>query len=360
MPRWLKITLVLFAVLAVLITAGSFAIARVPALKAGVITPLAFLNIMVQQGAWRPLQILTPQPELETHAIESSSGRKLETRVWVPRALWQNRFPATVIYTPFIGGGLEDPRLVNLASTFARAGIVSLAFWRSGDPLVASEKDIADVVSAFRFLAEHPAVRPEAVGLVGISYGAGPVMLAAADPRIRGDVRFIVSHAGYYDLENVLRFIVAGEYGYGEIRGKLEPNRYGHEILSRTLEHLGVDDATAKAFTETPENFDENLAELPELRELARRLSPAEVIAELRAERLYILHAANDAFIPYTESLRLRDALSNRLPVRFQLIDVFEHGTPRPPTLENLRRYWIPNFTKSLTFLYTLLRETYE
>ncbi len=366
---------VAFLVLVPLVTSGWLA-RETSAGRAAVMTPVVFLNVMVQTGEWRPLNLVTRRPTVEEHAIESPSGRKLTLRIWIPRPLLGlkpgTRTPAALIYTPFIGGGLEDPRLVNLADAFSRAGIASLTLWDDDDSLVASERDIQDVVAAFQFLAAHPAVRREALGLVGISYGNGPVILAAADPAIREDVRFIVSHAGYYNLENVLRFIMTGEYEYGEIRGKAEPNRYGHEILSRTLERLGVDDAAAKAFTESPKDFEKNLRALPKLRELAQHLSPARVIGELRADRIYLIHATDDTFIPYTESMRLRDAFTRQnfaeqnlggrarlTTVRFQLIDVFEHGTPRKPTLENLRRYWIPNFAKAVGFLYTLLRETY-
>ncbi len=371
MSRRLRIAFIAIVLFAALAALGFFAVSRIPALRAGVMTPLVFFNFLVQDGAWRPLEVLTPSPRRERTVLESPSGRRLDAALWIP-ARARGPAPAAVIYTPFIGGGLEDPRLKNLAETFARAGIVSLAFWRDRDPLVASPKDIDDVVAAFRFLQQHPSVRPDAVGLVGISYGAGPALVAAARPEIRDAVSFVMSHAGYYDLENVLRFIVTGEYEYGDIRGKLEPNRYGHEILSRTLEALGVDDATAKNFTESPQDFDENFERLPRLRELVERLSPSEVAGELRAEHVYIIHATDDTFIPYTESLRLRDAFTRlsfagqnlggragRLQVRFQLIDIFEHGTPRPPTIENLRRHWIPNLAKSIGFLYALLRETY-
>ena len=50
------------------------------------------------------------------------------------------------------------------------------------------------------FLAEQATrVRPDRVGLMGISYGAGPTLIAAADPRIAARVDFVLSHGGYFD-----------------------------------------------------------------------------------------------------------------------------------------------------------------
>ena len=48
--------------------------------------------------------------------------------------------------------------------------------------------------------------RSTRIGLAGFSVGGALSIVAAADPRIRDDVRLVYSFGGYYDAFGVLRF----------------------------------------------------------------------------------------------------------------------------------------------------------
>src|SRR3972149_3263126 len=55
--------------------------------------------------------------------------------------------------------------------------------------------------------------RPEGgspTGILGFSFGAGPALLAAADPAIRDQIALVGSFGGYWDLANVIGFITTG------------------------------------------------------------------------------------------------------------------------------------------------------
>ena len=60
--------------------------------------------------------------------------------------------------------------------------------------------------------------------MMGISYGVGPMLLAAADARVRDRVNVIVSFGGYGDLRAVLLFLLTGYYDYGAEEGYLRPD----------------------------------------------------------------------------------------------------------------------------------------
>jgi dipeptidyl aminopeptidase/acylaminoacyl peptidase len=221
-----------------------------------------------------------------------------------------------IIYTPFIGGGLEDERLVNLAETWARAGFVVAVPWRESDTLIVSTKDIEDLVVTIEYVAENFNVKQ--VGLFGISYGAGPTFAAAADSRVRDVVPFVISLNGYGDLNEVIRFISTGEYSYGEIAGTLTPHSYPGEILEATLQ-AGI-----------------------RLNRLGDALSPIEQLEQVDAD-IYIVHSTADIFIPYTESMRLHDAARREgLKSKLLLTEFVEHGTYRPLSPVTIWRYYLP------------------
>jgi dipeptidyl aminopeptidase/acylaminoacyl peptidase len=333
-----------------------FAILTISSVTTVFKTAMVWVDIFVPQSE-QLLDFFIHIPSPEKYSIESKSGRILPAHLYLPPG--KDKIPAMIIYVPFIGGGIEDPRLVNVAKSFARAGFAVLIPSRSEDKLVMSAKDKEDVVSLFLFLEEHPRVNPNRVGLIGASYGSGPVIMAAADEEIRERVRFVMSAAGYYDFKNTLRFIVTGSYSYRGIEGKLEPWFYTREILKETLVHHQINDNLFEKFISQPKLFEELFKKTPEIRELGSQLSPSTVIDDVQA-RFFVFHSTDDILIPYTESMRLADALRDRVPVKFALLSMLEHGIPRPFTLKNIRQYYLSSIFDSYIFLYHLLSEQWR
>ncbi len=314
------------------------AILLIPLIRVGLKTIAVAVNVLIPQGDWRPLQWLTETPLQEKQEIQSVDGRTLTLYMYRPAA--KKPRSALIIYTPLIGPGPQDPRLINLADTFVRSGFVAVIPWRFEDQQIITPKDIGDVVSTALFLKNHPELKIEKLGLMGLSYGNGPTIAAAADPRIRDDVSFVVSFGGYYDLQNAAQFLATGNFSYGTIEGNLEPADYARDILKNTLAYHGL----------TEENF----LESTEFAELRRVLSPSQYIERSAAE-FFILHSTDDRYIPYTESMRLRDALSGRVPTQFALTTIFEHGDYKPLTWQNIRRLYLPTAGDFYKFLYLIL-----
>jgi pimeloyl-ACP methyl ester carboxylesterase len=228
------------------------------------------------------------------------------------------------MYTPLIGGGLDDKRLVNLAETFARANFpvaIPLSHTKSDG---ISADDIDDVVAAAELLLNDTAK----VGLFGISYGNGPVFAAAADRRLKDKVVFLVSLNGMYDLQHVTDFIQTGSFAYGPISGSLTPHAFTKEVLDK-----------ARRANSIPEGAD--FVQSEPFQKLRAALSPANHI-ETVTFPVFLIHATHDIFIPYTESLRLRDALKSRVPTSFILTDVIEHGAYHKLTPTNLVQRYLP------------------
>lgn len=299
------------------------------------------INLLIPEGNWRPLEIFTRAPVREEHIIESTSGRTLKIHLYRPKSLLQKPPSAIVIYTPFAGDGLDDPRLINILKTFAQAGFITAIPWRAKDALVVSEKDIGDVVSTVNFLKQRQSLGISSFGILGISYGTGPAIAAAHEPEIKDLVRFIISFGGYYDLENMLDFIFTGSFEYKDVSGKLEPDPYTYEVFEKTLTRLGLKR--------------EGLKNSPEFQKTRERISPRHIIGQTRAE-YFIMHSTDDTLIPYTESMRLYDALKEKgASVHFALVSAFEHGVYKKLNFENFRRYYLSTFKDFYNFLYVII-----
>ena len=294
--------------------------------------------------------------------------------------------------------GKDDERIVWLADLLARSGFTVLTPDFLGfKSLTLRTSDVEELVASIQYLAERrDDVAAGRVGLIGFSYGAGPTIVAAADPRVRDRVKFVVSFGGYSDLLNVITFVTTGYYEFGEVRGRTVPNEYARWIFLRyNLELIGsardrqilkeiaeaktrnpAVDAGPLAATLGPEgratyellvNRDpERVPTLvgtlsPSVREHVRFLSPSRVIRDLRA-RLFVVHSDPDDFMPVTESLRLVAALESRGNVHLTVLTVFDHVRPNFPrlSLDSLFRVYIPEGGKLFRLVFDLVRQRHQ
>ena len=291
--------------------------------------------------------------------------------------------------------GKDDERIVWLADLLARSGFTVLTPDFLGfKSLTVRTSDVEELVASVQHLAGRPEdVAGGRVGLIGFSFGAGPTIIAAADPRVRNLVPFVVSFGGYHDLLDVITFVTTGYYEFGDLRGRILPNEYtrwiflrynlelissarDREILREITEAKAKNpawDAASLATTLGQEGraayellLNRDPAKVPALveglspsiREHIRFLSPSRVIRDLRA-RLLIIHSNPDDFMPMTESLRLAAALKSRGDVHLALLRVFNHVQPNFPklSLDSFFRIYIPEGGKVFWLIFDLVRQ---
>jgi len=278
------------------------------------------------------------------------SGRTLRADLYHPPA----PRGALVLIHGLSFSGRRQPDLARLARLIAERGqlvlvphIEGLARFRLGGA------EVEDI----RAVADYARRRWGAVGLAGFSFGAGPVLLAAADIP---DLRVVGSFGGYADLRHVVSFVTTGVHRWDGRRhvARQEPyNRWklfallagfvGSEPDGVRLEAIAArrlanpDDDTgalearldiegravlALVMNEREEAVEGLLAALPlPARQALERLSPLSAVGRVRAP-LLIAHGARDPSIPYTESLRL--AASARRQVRLTIFETFHHTGP--------------------------------
>jgi hypothetical protein len=301
----------------------------------------------------------TPEPERR-------SFPNPEAQVSLGDLYWPGEHAAAVlVLVPgAVAHGKDDPRLVAFATTFARAGFAVLV------PEIPSLRtrhlgpaDMEPIGAAIRYLGGciAPAERAGSVGVVAISYAAGPALLAALAPANRDLVDFLTAIGGYYDVEAVLTFFTTGYFREGPEAPwrHREPNAYGKWVFVRANAARLAEAADQAVLTEIADRKLEDLdADIADLRlrlgpagravmalldnrnpdrmpALIARL-PAPIRADLDAldlERrdlsrvpfeVILLHGRDDPIIPSTESQALAAALPDD-QVSLYVIDRLTH-----------------------------------
>ena len=255
----------------------------------------------------------------------------------------------------------HDPFLVRLHDGLTRT---NLAVLRPQSPDLTTgavtPREIDGLVTAFQTLRAHPAVDAQDVGLAGFSVGGALSTVAAADPRIRDQVRLVYSFGAYYDALSVLDAIGDHQVQADGQARPWTPHPWSVHVFAEQIvrqmeegperEYFLARLADADSAGPPPEPLSplgdlvyrllvegervdgaRLLAALPPTtRETFRQVSPATTVADVRAP-MYVMHDVGDTLIPFTESRALIAALPATTPRRYAEFHMFEHVTPRDP-----------------------------
>lgn len=256
-----------------------------------------------------------------------------------------------------VGDERQEPQLVNLLESLARAGLVAMTM--TTPTLLRYDLAPVDsdaVVQAFLKLSHWPGVGAGRVGILGFSAGGALACLAAADPRIHDAVASLTLFGGYFETTSLLR-----DFGRRALAvdGHLEawqPNAVPVQVLGNAIgDTLPADQAqkianallvggtplsaadlaalsppAAAAYHlligDQPDRVDANLAALsPAMLSLLHDLSPSAVVGQIGAP-IYLLHDRHDPYVPFTQS-RAFDAALTSLghPHDFVEFSIFQH-----------------------------------
>lgn len=315
---------------------------------AGTLVSPAFCGPVSQPPTVRQVQFL------------SGSGRRIVADLYIPAGPAAPH-PGLLVSTPALGEGLRNRELRRTAGMVARLGYVVMLPFPDGKRIEGiSPLDVADADAAIRCFLQLPEVDPARTVVAGLSYGGGPVLLAATGlPPEVSPSRFLTVGA-YADLKAELRFVVTGEYRYRGTHGRREPSPFVRRILRRSLISLSAPaDAPllhAAFASEEPEALPAGLSpegrvlgELlkarssqrfdqlyPRLPERARRtLDSLSLLGRLGALRkpVYVLHPREDSFVPPDEALRLWRELPAAARGDLLVLPYLQHSLPiaRPP-----------------------------
>ena len=308
---------------------------------------LGFSLALVRPGAERWLALFFGEPVI-TETFVMADGRRLVADTYVPRVT-----RGTLLLVHGLSpAGHRHPELVRLARLLAtHHWLVVVPRFEGLAAIRLSGREVAEVTGVLRGLASAPRL-----AVAGLSFGAGPALLAAAEAP---SVALAASFGGYADLRDVILFLTTGVHQHGGRRYVQAPEEYTRwKLLAllvgfvdderdrRLLEAMArrklanpADDTHALEADLGPEgqavralvlNRREDalpglLAALPaKARAALDELSPLRAVPRLRG-RLLIAHGAGDVSIPFTESLRLAEASGGR--AKAVIFETFEHTT---------------------------------
>jgi fermentation-respiration switch protein FrsA (DUF1100 family) len=297
-----------------------------PVLTAGwtVLTSAAFLVEFLSEGRWHPLTAITSDVSVRPLAAPMDAPP-------VPIDLYARssfaRARALVLVHGLSARGKDDARLRAAAALIARLGFaVAVPTVEGLTAFRLRPDDSLAVVSAIRALER---VERGPAAILGVSVGAAPALLAAADPRVASSVSCVLALGGYASAVELLRYTLTGAYRFEASSGRRSVDERAIALFARA--NVELVDAAGRRLVDNrdPEAVDRLVAALPgETRRLLAELSPARAIDRLRAP-LFLIHGRDDPAVPFTESLRLaRAAREAGRRVRVVIVGSLGHVEP--------------------------------
>lgn len=321
-------------------------------------------------------------PSAPIHPLRWFTGKPVTSRVSyrmakseitaeIYRPFGTGRHAAVVFY---IGASpaWNNPDLVRVVSALARDGIVVLV---PRSKVLASyridTKGKDEVIASLNYLRSQPYVKPERIGIIGISVGGSLATLAAEAPRISGQVKLLVLLGSYYNAADLLSAVTTRELNVNGRWIKWNPEPVTLEVFHNTLEPL-LPKADRKPLTPlfyqrtrkippnlTPQgravarmlvNRDPNRSQIL-MRNLPRKvlnvlmeISPSSHINQLHT-RLFLMHDRHDDVIPFTESVHFYRAATSTRERSIRLLNIFSHVEPTsrdlPAEAEDLPKLYI-------------------
>jgi fermentation-respiration switch protein FrsA (DUF1100 family) len=321
------------------------------------------------QGVARRLAELEADAVREREMALPSATRLRRARVYEPASGYRR----TALVVPGLhSGGIDEPRVVHLARALAASGVAVVTPEFPELDRFAIASDFPDTIEAIALdLASSPGLAPDGrVGLIGISFGGGPTVVAAGSPALRDRIAYVFVLGGYADLPRVMDHLSRDprvhDYGVAlvllSVAGRMVPPDQVAGLSAGIRRFLHASSLTREDPARAEREFEasrEYAGTLPEpsatllalvnardVAQLGPRLAPhlaafthAAALSPSRSPLptapVFLLHGVDDPVIPASESVRLAELLRPHAPVRLLLTPVLTHAdSARPPRLD--------------------------
>ena len=288
--------------------------------------------------------------------------------------------PGWVILHGITRPGRGHPQLIRFSRAVAATGaaviIPEVPEWR--ELRLEPQLVVPTVQCSISALRDTPGIENMPYGLIGFSFSASHALSAAAAHEVREDIAGVVGFGGYCNLERTITFMLTGQHQYEGQSYELTPDPYGRWIVAANyLDKIpGYEEATdvthglrqlaalsgdigapahdlcydaAKAKERGKINSDRKflfdilappsgvLPDLAHAKKLGHKLTEAAVRIEPEIDAfktlqniscpVHILHGRNDDLIPFSEGLRIRDALPPESDSHTTITRLFGHST---------------------------------
>ena len=245
------------------------------------------------------------------------------------------------------------------------------------DLRVEPERTLPTVRAALDGLRSMPGTSDGPYGLIGFSFGAPQVMIAAAHQDVSDQLAGVVGFGGYCDIGSMVRFQMTGRFDWGGATHRLRPDPYGRWIMggnhltsipeyqnaqdvADALWHLAVEAGERRILAWDPsydtlkEQLKKQVSE--DRREIFDLFAPPSdrEPADTEAERIIplltraamekaplldplpflnrvetpvqLIHGRNDRLIPYIETLRMEAAFPENKRIDTTITALMDHS----------------------------------
>jgi dienelactone hydrolase len=298
-----------------------------------------------------PLRLAT-EPPARSEVRFRVGGRETVADLYRPAGAGPH---GALLFYVGVGPERRNVHLVRLAEGLARTGVVVLvpvSPEMSRFRIVPEEEEW--VIGAFRFLRGVDTVDPDRIGIMGISAGGGVVAVAAADPRLRDEVRLLELFGSYYSAGGMIEAATTRTITVDGERIPWTPQRVTLDVLRNMLlptvpeaDRAALAPLFAGEQTRVPSGLSPQgrslarvlvnrdparapalIAQLPtRTRALMAGVSPAAEIGNLRTE-VFLLHDVDDAIVPFTESRAFHAAATSTRDRHLTELTLFQHVEP--------------------------------
>ena len=294
------------------------------------------------------------------HSNESYPGLNKEStpmRVFYPK----NSTEHTVIIYPGASPSAEEHPTMNLlAKVLSNAGyLVFLPRIPPLKKLIISSEIISWMGHFFQWVQTRENVHKDKIIVIGISFGGAMVLKASLRNEFqKHPPKSMLAYGTYFDVETALRFLLTGKLEVNGVERIVQADEWGlivlfHNYLSRV--DVGYDTITTQKILklcvqEDQEGINTELEKISEKeKELITHILKGEISSEIEriidlfwknlqdefisispkywcdqvVQKVFVIHGANDAMSPYTESIKLADSLADS---RLLISYMYEHG----------------------------------
>lgn len=314
----------------------------------------------------------------EYETVLSRGDREIPASVIVPNG-GRHNLPGWIVLHGITRPGRFHPTLLRfvraLAASKAVVLIPQIPEWV--DLRLEPERTLPTVRAALDGLRSLPRTSDGPYGLIGFSFGAPQVLIAAGHQDVADQLAGVVGFGSYFDVGSMVRFQMTGRFARGDTVHRLRPDPYGRWIMggnhltsipdyhdaqdvADALRRLAIEAGERRILAWDPsyDPLKERLrqqvsAERRELFDLfapasdrepgekeAEQIAPLLTRAALDASPLLdplpflsrvetsvqLIHGRNDHLIPYTETLRLEAAFPEEKRVDVTITALLEHS----------------------------------
>lgn len=330
---------------------------------------------------------------IEENKFESY-GRTIISDVYRPKN--NKKYSGMIVFAPLADEGRRNPLVVNFLKGLARLGYtVTAPFWPERGFGNIYLTDIDDFATSLKWFKKYPYVLDEKIGVVAVSYGAGPALISIKKHNLEKDIKFVALISGFIDLLETIKTLITKKFEYKKIKGILEPEPYAYDVMLKTAASWSSDNKDKIFFTDISKNadgtnflkrllkispdisddgnkiinwyqssndqeFTDRYSKLPDrVHKYFNDLSPS-YKSNFPMIPTLILHSTKDHLIPYTESVKLYDLVKHKTQSVLVLISAFDHTMPVPANLKNIFIVYLPNLYRITKFLFIMLSLEYK